>query len=377
MSNRQPNKALWKKWAKKGFCFATTIFLFVSCNKTTDYVTPAASAPEKNFEAFWSGIDQNYIFFKYDTVDWDKMYSTYRPQVTASTTDSELFGIFSKMFSPLIDGHRLLDAGSLGSVNLLPSDYSDKHKSINTQQLVLDKYLASYGFIMGVPVDSKDSTQEFICGLVKGNTRIVYVRSRFFGTALDLHSDDFDAFLNTVNSNAYYTGLILDLRHNGGGYASTFYKLVSRFLNTTYQWGYSQVRLGADRYLLSNMIPESIDASGTGYFGKKIIILTDRYSFSSAEITTIAMKYLPNVTILGDTTGGANGPISSVKDYTGNFILPNDWTVQLAQRITFDKNKTLYEGKGLPPQIVVQPSLSDYQNGVDNVLEAAIEEMDK
>ena len=32
------------------------------------------------FEAFWNGMNTNYIFWDIETVDWDNMYKTYKPR---------------------------------------------------------------------------------------------------------------------------------------------------------------------------------------------------------------------------------------------------------------------------------------------------------
>src|SRR3982074_2088566 len=61
--------------------------------------------PERNFEILWNTFHNRYPFFELRNVDWKQQYERYRPKVTTTTTDEELFDIFSGMLDPLDDGH--------------------------------------------------------------------------------------------------------------------------------------------------------------------------------------------------------------------------------------------------------------------------------
>jgi hypothetical protein len=62
-------------------------------------------------EVFCHIFEENYPFFKLHNVDWDGIYKTYRPKVTARTTDDELFEIFSEVIKASNDPHVSLRAG--------------------------------------------------------------------------------------------------------------------------------------------------------------------------------------------------------------------------------------------------------------------------
>ena len=58
-------------------------------------------------------------------------------------------------------------------------------------------------------------------------------------------------------------------------------------------------------------------------WGKAVVVLTNRSTFSAANNFVSIMKYLPNVKIVGATTGGGSGmPYSSE--------LPNGWWVRFS-----------------------------------------------
>jgi len=77
------------------------------------------------------------------------------------------------------------------------------------------------------------------------------------------------------------------------------------------------------------------------------------------------MRTLPRVRILGDTTAGASGsPI--VRE------LPNGWTYQLSEWIEYTPKHRVFEGIGLPPDLVVKPTAETAEERTDPVLERAL-----
>jgi C-terminal processing protease CtpA/Prc len=78
------------------------------------------------------------------------------------------------------------------------------------------------------------------------------------------------------------------------------------------------------------------------------------------------MKALPNVTVIGDTTGGGSAnPIT--------LTLPNGWSYRVSRWIQYTAQKTIFEGIGLPPNIPLWISPADSAAGRDAILERAIQ----
>lgn len=382
-----------KIWIKS---FFIGMIVLLGCAKQGEFI-PArqySNTPNGNYDAFWNGINQNYVFFEETKANWDSIYVKYADSVNSSTSKTRLFNIFSKMMRHLVDGHRVLkaeksdrDGFAGGNILAIDGSFFVKYPDYNvfdTTSTPIDfitKYLGSkYGLFSSFANDSEPSKNEMLYGIIEN--RILYARMFFFGNAFSEFPEKSDSekqfvknfldFLqNASNSGA---GLILDLRFNGGGNAREFYEMGSFFVDKDYEWGFNQVRIGTGKNDLSPFISEKFTKSKLGvYFKNKVVILTNKRSASAAEILSISLKELPNVTILGDTTFGANGPISKGKEFTGNFTLPNNWEMQLAQRKTFDKNKKNYEGMGLPPDILLKQDVAKMKIGIDNQLEAAIE----
>jgi C-terminal processing protease CtpA/Prc len=83
---------------------------------------------------------------------------------------------------------------------------------------------------------------------------------------------------------------------------------------------------------------------------------------------------LPNITAVGDTTGGGGGAASgpSVKTI-GNYTLPSGMIINIPTGYFLRYDGKQFEWLGVPPDIRVQQTKEDIQNGIDKQLEYAIE----
>jgi C-terminal processing protease CtpA/Prc len=121
---------------------------------------------------------------------------------------------------------------------------------------------------------------------------------------------------------------------------------------------------GKDNF--SSWKSRSIEPKGSYQFLKPVVVLTSRATMSSAEMFVMAMQNLPQVTIVGDTTGGGVGnPIFRE--------LPNGWTYRLSTGITADAQGRIMEGVGVFPDLTVLTTAADSVNGIDRILEKGIE----
>ena len=75
------------------------------------------------------------------------------------------------------------------------------------------------------------------------------------------------------------------------------------------------------------------------------------------------MRYLPNVTIVGDKTGGGSGlPFTSE--------LPNGWSVRFSASPIYDVDMQHLEF-GINPDVKVDITSEDYNRNVDTIIETA------
>ena len=80
----------------------------------------------------------------------------------------------------------------------------------------------------------------------------------------------------------------------------------------------------------------------------------------------MAMNEFPNVTSVGTPTAG-------ILSFMYEFNLPNGWWVSLSNSRTLSADSTLYEGIGIPPEIVILNSKNDLVANRDPMLVKALE----
>lgn len=96
---------------------------------------------------------------------------------------------------------------------------------------------------------------------------------------------------------------------------------------------------------------------------KKVIVLTNRHSYSATNDFVNSMRSFPNVTLVGDKTGGGSGlPFSSE--------LPNGWGVRFSASPHLDAQKQHIEF-GIDPDKKVDMSKEDENNDLDTIIEEA------
>ncbi len=167
-------------------------------------------------------------------------------------------------------------------------------------------------------------------------------------------------------------GLIIDVRANGGGSSDYGYQIpgmltdkpfaTSRWRTLDYRpafraWG------GAPTWFeqgASTFPPDKIHA-----IKRPVVVLTSARTFSAAEDFAVAFDAMHRGLIVGQATGGSTGqPLF--------FKLPGGGSARICTKDDSYPDGRNFEGKGVTPQVVVQPTIADVRSGRDAVLEAAI-----
>jgi C-terminal processing protease CtpA/Prc len=117
--------------------------------------------------------------------------------------------------------------------------------------------------------------------------------------------------------------------------------------------------------------PYPIELQPTKYIKwlRPVAVLTNRSSYSATNDFVNKMKLFPQVTLIGDKTGGGCGlPFHSQ--------LPNGWSVRFSSSPILDANKE-YTEYGVDPDIKVDIEDNDQLNNIDTIIETAIEFLKK
>ena len=342
----------------KGMTVIAITFLTIinyGCEKIFFEDDPA-DTPEDNFEIFWSGFNKFYPFFEIKNIDWDSIYTLYRPKIKDGTTRAELQQVFTSMIKLMDDYH----------VKLVTEDGIIQSKSFPSSS---EYYSASRIYPQNY-LNSFQSNQQNINYWSVINSNIGYISINTFGTKGNnpfVFSDDsflvIDKILEEFKNKE---GIIIDLRWNAGGYPSNVETVVNRFADEKrlYISVCSKNGLGHNDY--SNWLNYYIEPKGLFQYKKPLVVLTSRLTGSAAEWFTLAIKTLPYATTIGDTTAGGFSPQITRE-------MPNGWSFCLSTKIVMSAEKIIYEGIGIPPDIPVQNKKNDFDNKRDSILERAIE----
>jgi len=165
-------------------------------------------------------------------------------------------------------------------------------------------------------------------------------------------------------------GIIIDVRSNGGGNSINGTTISKRFADSTrYVFKY-RFRNGPNHNDFDPWTECYLKPGGKVRYNKPVAVLTNRKCYSATGWFLLEMASLPQVKIIGDTTGGGSAqPV--VRE------LPNGWILRTSnsQRLNLQGRDDQYTG--LYPDIPVWISTQDAMEGIDTILERAIEELTK
>lgn len=101
-------------------------------------------------------------------------------------------------------------------------------------------------------------------------------------------------------------------------------------------------------------------------YAGKIIILVNELSQSQSEYTTMALRAVPGAKVVGSTTAGADGNVSTI-------ILPGNISTMITGLGIYYPDGGETQRVGIVPDVVVQPTIAGIRAGRDEVLEKAVE----
>lgn len=306
-----------------------------------------ANSPVENFKTLWTTFDERYAPFEQRNIDWLQIFEVYRPRVDERINDNELYSIMTGMLAVLDDAHVTLTAPFRpvwNSNRISRLGIGDEFFSIDKiKKNFLSSFFVADPFIIGNIV-------------VNGHLQLGYLYIQSFETR-----ESGDVGLPITLTGSSIVGIILDLRHNSGGDFRNGLRAASKFAGEKRVAFSTQTKRGPEPNDFSPKVDWYIEPDKNFIFHGPVVVLTDRFTVSAAERTVLALRTLPTVTTMGDTTSGALGEKIGQE-------LPNGWKYSLTPQVVFDADGISYEGRGIPPDIYVRPT-----QVTDRVLVRAVE----
>lgn len=374
------------------------VCLFVACRKDLPEINDPANTISGNFsevfDSYWNGMNNNYVFWDIDTTDWDRVYKQYKPlfaklNLSDSTDVRKGYTYFKEMSAGLVDSHYdltfndswLKDSFSINPAyqrKLASPDYHDPISILHFYNNVPRNYLDE-GAVRGFT--NEGTTKQYVAVSGTVNQDILYFFFSGFNLKTLYNTDTangvktveqyfFDKLKNTTN----IRGVIIDVRGNGGGDLADLNFLLGRMIDKQLDFGYTRSKQGNGRLDYSPWAPAFVTPqAGARNITAPIVMLADAWSVSMAEMTTMAVKTLPNGHFVGERTWGANGPLTKNIYYNGGqFSTDYINLVYTSSLMLKYRDGKIYEGVGFPPDVEVKYDPVALATGRDKQLEAAI-----
>ena len=298
------------------------------------------------FESFWYNVDTRFSFFDYIPLDWDSVYNEYRTKIDESTGQYKLYSILSEMINLLKDGHSNI-LTTFGT-SRYPFSMYFKVNMLND----ISQYFSYYSVLNDV----------FDYGVLSSNN-IGYIKVKTFSNQVDVQQyEQIDFILNTlINTKS----IIIDVRSNGGGSSMNSDIIAEKFNDQQRFVLRYREKTGPEHNDFSEWKDIYLDACNCEITNKPVAVLTNRWSFSATERFVASMDVIPNVTIVGDTTGGGSGTPKICE-------LPNGWIIRVSGTQVQLPSGRDYQYTGLYPDIPVWFLDEDSINNIDRILETAV-----
>ncbi|MGD9200072.1 MAG: S41 family peptidase [Chitinispirillia bacterium] len=299
----------------------------------------------QDLSATWRFVHSVYPYLEYKQINWDSIYVKNYPRAKYAKGD-EINKILHDMLFELKDGHVYYHNNDNREVYpYIPKRLQKDRNSFNPG--VIKKYFKRDLRL----TKNRKITYEI------ASENIGYV---FLSNFNHNYMDEFTCVMDYLKSTK---GLILDVRQKNGGNIDNVEAVVSRFLTKP-----------IDRvdYYLNGKILEmpKLLPRGPYIYINPIVVLVNGLTYSAGELFSEMMKQLPNVTVVGDTTGGGSAGATAIAP--GDLRLPSGKVIHIGTLDLRRYDGLPWEWLGIPPDIRVEQSELDIQLGRDKQLEFAI-----
>ncbi len=343
--------------------------------------------PERELAIFYQLVNELSIYPELRERDVLSLYTEQAALLSDQSSDDDLAEALFQLVAPFADIHMTVE-GDFGAIKVL-----NKPTLVT---LLFNEWLELEGALPPLSQQQVQSANAYIDGQLELDRSITLsylseqttVRSAANGLVHWSSADNvgylaIDAMLGFADSNDNgaelsavdaamdqvlddlqdVEALVVDIRRNGGGKDFVSLAIASRFAANNTLVYRKQARLGQTRTPLRDI---HISPRGSRQYLGPVFLLTSATTASAAETFTLAMRALPQVTVIGEATQGG---LSDQLDKR----LGNGWSASVANEFYVSPEGELFETRGIPVDIAVpQFSREARLSAVDAGLEAVI-----
>ncbi len=327
--------------------YAGLLILFSACEKALLDKNPGNS-PLDNVNSLYQTVRDKYSFFELKGINWDSVYQYYQPQLREDMSDEQLFTVLDSMLYDLRDGHvNLVSPFNISRNWQWYLNYPDNFEENVVERYYLGENHRRAGGIRYTIIDS-----------------VGYIYYPSFASGFT--HENLDAVFSYLRNTS---GLIVDVRSNGGGSLGNAFALAQRLV--------SEERTALITFEKTGPGPDDF-GKGSGYtigpsdyvnYNGPVVILTNRRCYSATNTFAGMLRGFDNITQMGAQTGGGGGiPV--------DYELPNGWYYRFSATrslIPLDDERYYDIELGVPPDVGVTSPEAQLALGYDNILETALD----
>lgn len=339
----------------KVFILVAAIFFTQPVIAKTKIISNGTTDPQETFHAFWKLFNNYYGLFDVKKINWDSVGDVYRTRVSTTTTDEQLYAVFSEMILLLNDNHVNLYP-TTGTLPVFPGGLLKHKEGVAVITKAQDDYTIHVAkkYIL----DWKEVTPNIRYGKLNVTTGYINIG----GTdALKTVRKVMPVILTALKG---CKGIVVDVRGFYGGMDPVSQYLAGCFADARKPYMITRKRNSEDKKSFTAPINWYVEPQEGAYTGP-VLVLSSAFTQSAGETFVLAMHELNNVTVMGDTTAGS---------YSDNptFELPNGWMVSLSVGDYRAADGKSYEGVGTAPDVFKKTTRDELLQDRDTLLEQAL-----
>jgi len=395
----------------------------------------SAQQRRENFDALWNAIDTAYACFKLKSIDWQEVGRRYRQQLDTTSSDDDFYALIFRLVNELKDTHSWLQgykdlvlqdatdlsidlfeerpfvvavkpgseaavAGVTPGWEVLSVDgltVAEKMEALRPHLHACSSERAYHrgagrrllagesGSMAAVTLRSPDGgtktlalrrisgpgirpparaaafalTRQHFVHFGRHPSGLGYIQIESFNGREEI-ADEFDRALEALRD---APGLILDIRDNTGGFGQP--RIVGRLLKKRMLASVSYIKNGPGHSDLDRR-KGYLDPTGGWQYTRPVALLVNDVTGSASDLFACELRSARRVIAVGTTT---HGNLSGMGTFA---VLPCGLVVRISNGYISDARDRPIEGNGNIPDVTVAPTIQDFLNGRDPVLERAV-----